>query len=72
VTLKCRSLDRISLQGYVPELQIVGQACIFLRWQRGSKIPSSAALGQISSPPLTAPVKLRRLKLDRTVNFVRA
>lgn len=47
VTLKCRSLDRIFLQAYVPKLQSVGQVCTFLRWQRGFKIPSSAAFGQI-------------------------
>jgi hypothetical protein len=47
VTLKCRSLDRIFLQGYVPKLQTVGQVCTFLRWQRGFRIPSSAAFGQI-------------------------
>ncbi len=33
VTLKCRSIDRIFLQAYVPKLQSVGQVCIFLRWQ---------------------------------------
>src|SRR5438477_2928174 len=47
VTLKCRSIDRIFLQAYVPKLQTVGQVCTFLRWQRGFKIPSSAAFGQI-------------------------
>src|SRR5438094_7360955 len=47
VTLKCRSIDRIFLQAYVPKLQSVGQVCIFLRWQRGFKIPSSAAFGKI-------------------------
>lgn len=47
VTLKCRSLDRIFLQAYVPKLQSVGQVCIFLRWQRKFHIPSSAAFGQI-------------------------
>ena len=47
VTLKCRSIDRIFLQAYVPKLQSVGQVCIFLRWQRKFKIPSSAAFGQI-------------------------
>jgi len=46
-TLKCRSIDRIFLQGYVPKLQSVGQVCTFLRWQRGFKIPSSAAFGKI-------------------------
>ncbi len=47
VTLKCRSTDRIFLQAYVPKLQAVGQVCIFLRWQRKFKIPSSAAFGKI-------------------------
>lgn len=47
VTLKCRSLDRMFLQAYVPKLQSVGQVCIFLRWQRKFKIPSSAAFGKI-------------------------
>lgn len=47
VTLVCRSIDRIFLQAYVPQLQSVGQVCIFLNRQRGYKIPSSAAFGQI-------------------------
>jgi hypothetical protein len=47
VTLKCRSVDRIFLQAYVPKLQSVGQVCIFLRWQRKFRIPSSAAFGKI-------------------------
>ena len=47
VTLKCGCLDRIFLQAYVPELQTVGQVCTFLRWQKGFKIPSSAAFGKI-------------------------
>src|SRR6266849_2624698 len=47
VTLKCGSIDRIFLQGYVPKLQTVGQVCTFLRWRRKFKIPSSAAFGKI-------------------------
>ena len=47
VTLKCRCIDRIFLQAYVPTLQTVGQVCTFLRWQRKFKMPSSAAFGQI-------------------------
>jgi hypothetical protein len=47
VTLTCRSIDRISLQAYVPRLQTVGWVCSFLRWQRGFPIPSSAAFGKI-------------------------
>ena len=47
VTLRCRSIDRIFLQAYVPKLQTVGLVCTFLRWQRKFKIPSSAAFGKI-------------------------
>jgi hypothetical protein len=47
VTLKIRSIDRIFLQAYVPNLQTVGLVCRFLRWQRNFRIPSSAAFGQI-------------------------
>jgi hypothetical protein len=47
VTLTCRSIDRIFLQGYVPKLQSVGLVCRFLRWQRGFFVPSSAAFGKI-------------------------
>src|SRR5262245_61553453 len=47
VTLTCRSVDRIFLQGYVPKLQTVGWVCQFLRWQRRFAIPSSAAFGKI-------------------------
>ncbi len=49
VTLTCRSIDRIFLQAYVPKLQSVGLVCRFLRWQRGFKIPSSAAFGKIGA-----------------------
>jgi hypothetical protein len=47
VTLTCRSIDRIFLQGYVPKLQSVGMVCNFLCKQRGFPIPSSAAFGRI-------------------------
>ena len=49
VTLTCRSIDRIFLQAYVPKLQTVGWVCQFLRWQRGYRIPSSAAFGKIGA-----------------------
>ena len=45
VTLTCRSVDRIFLQAYVPKLQSVGRVCQFLYWQKGFRIPSSAAFG---------------------------
>jgi hypothetical protein len=47
VNLSCRCVDRIFLQAWVPKLQSVGQVCTFLRWDRGFKIPSSAAFGAI-------------------------
>ena len=47
VALRCRSIDRILLQAYVPRLQAVGDVCTFLRWQRKYPIPSSAAFGRI-------------------------
>ena len=70
VTLTCRSMDRIFLQAYVPQLQSVGMVCRFLRWQRGFPIPSSAAFGKIGEAYVTAitgspkanaiPVRLRQ------------
>ncbi len=47
VTLKCRCIDQVFLQDYVPKLQSVGEVCTFLRWVKGLKIPSSAAFGKI-------------------------
>ena len=47
VTLKCRSIDRVFFQAYIPKLQTVGQVCTFLRWIRKFRIPSSAAFGKI-------------------------
>ena len=40
VTLKCRCIDQVFLQDYVPKLQSVGEVCTFLRWVKGLKIPS--------------------------------
>src|SRR5437868_12169858 len=47
ITLTCRSIDRLFLQAYAPKLQSVGQVRLFLNRQRGFRIPSSAAFGQI-------------------------
>jgi len=47
VTLSCRSVDRIFVQGWVSKLVTVGQVCTFLRWHRGFKLPSSAAFKAI-------------------------
>jgi len=54
ITLSCRSIDRIFLQAYVPKLQSVGQVCLFLNRQRGYRIPSSAAFGQIGEAYVAA------------------
>jgi hypothetical protein len=54
ITLTCRSIDRLFLQAYVPKLQSVGQVCLFLNRQRGFRIPSSAAFGQIGDAYVTA------------------
>ena len=54
VTLVCRSIDRLFLRAYVPKLQSVGQVCRFLIHQRGFKIPSSAAFGQIGEAYVAA------------------
>jgi hypothetical protein len=53
-TLTCRSIDHLFLQAYVPKLQTVGQVCTFLHGQRGFKIPSSAAFGQIGDAYVAA------------------
>lgn len=53
VALEYHSIDRIFIQGYVPQLQTQGLVCRFLRWQRGFVIPSSAAFGQIGRAYVT-------------------
>ncbi len=68
VTLTCRSVDRIFLQGYVPKLQTVGWVCQFLRWQRGFKTPSSAAFGCLGEAYVAA---VHRFAEDNGVPVVR-
>lgn len=48
VTLEVECLDRLYLNGYVPNLQLPGQLVSFLMAHRGHKIPSPALLGQIT------------------------
>lgn len=70
VTLTVRCVDRIFLQGYVPKLQSVGWVCQFLNWQRGYAIPSSAAFGKRSTPPISisgAPTGTWRSVISRRV-----
>ena len=69
VVLKVRSIDRVFLQGYVPQLQCVGQVCKFLRWTRGFKIPSSAAFGQIGRKYVAEVKKFAEAKSIPMIHF---
>ena len=67
VTLQVRSVDRIFLAGYVPELQSEGQVVRFLL-DRGFPIPSPAALGNISQSYVRA---IERFAAKHNVPVVR-
>src|SRR5205823_10511598 len=69
VTLRCRSIDRIFLQAYVPKLQTVGWVCTFLRWQRKFKIPSSAAFGKIGEEYVKAIYRFAEARHIPVVHF---
>jgi len=47
VTLTVDCMDRIYLNGYIPNMQMPGQLVNFLTKHRGNKIPSPALLGKI-------------------------
>jgi hypothetical protein len=69
VTLRCRSIDRIFLQAYVPKLQAVGDVCTFLRWQRKYPIPSSAAFGKIGDAYVKAVYRYAEAQHIPVVHF---
>src|SRR5215469_7079 len=69
VTLRCRSIDRILLQAYVPKLQAVGEVCKFLRWQRKYPIPSSAAFGKIGAAYVKAIYRFAEANQIPVVHF---
>jgi len=48
VTLEVECLDRIYLNGYIPNLQLLGQLINFLVHHRKQKIPSPALLHQMT------------------------
>ncbi len=48
VTLEVECLDRIYLNGYIPNLQIPGQLIAFVVQHRKQKIPSPALLNQMT------------------------
>jgi hypothetical protein len=49
VTLEVECLDRLYLNGYIPQLQTGGQLVNFLVHHRGNRIPSPVLLGRITS-----------------------
>ena len=69
MTLRCRSIDRIFLQAYVPRLQAVGDVCTFLRWQRQYPIPSSAAFGKIGDAYVKAVYRFAETNHIPVVHF---
>jgi len=69
VTLRCRSVDRIFLQAYVPRLQAVGDVCTYLRWQRKYPIPSSAAFGKIGDAYVKAVYRFAESQHIPVVHF---
>ena len=62
VTLRCRSIDRIFLQAYVPMLQSVGEVCFFLRPDVAQVL--SGAGGRIPVQHLLLCCIVNRLGLD--------
>jgi hypothetical protein len=69
ITIRCRSIDRIFLQAYVPRLQAVGDVCMFLRWQRKYPIPSSAAFGKIGDAYVKAVYRFAEANHIPVVHF---
>jgi hypothetical protein len=69
VTLRCRCIDRIFLQAYVPRLQAVGDVCTFLRWQRKFPIPSSAVFGRIGDEYTKATYQFAKVHGIPVVHF---
>lgn len=49
VTLDVECIDRLYLNGYIPELQMGGQLASFLVAHRGNPIPSPALLGKMTT-----------------------
>jgi hypothetical protein len=69
VTLRCRCIDRMFLQAYVPRLKTVGEVCTFLRWQWKFPIPSSAAFGRIGDQYLKALYQFAEANAIPVVHF---
>jgi len=68
VTLQVRSVDRIFLAGYVPNLQCQGQVVRFLNERVGGTIPSPVIFGKIGRQYTAA---VDRFALDQQIASVR-
>ena len=66
VVLDLECLDRIYVNGYVPNLQVGGQVVSFLTQHLGNPIPSPAILEKIG----TAPRAVRRFAADNEIPVV--
>src|SRR3954454_23059053 len=80
VTLEVECLDRLYLNGYVPNLQVSGQVVTFLCDHRGAKVPSPALFNKIGLAFRKAVLEfaadndiplLRFAKADRKIDVVR-
>ncbi len=80
VTLEVECLDRLYLNGYVPNLQVSGQVVTFLCDHRGAKVPSPALFNKIGLAFRKAVMKfaedndvplIRFVKTDRKIDVVR-
>lgn len=50
VTLTVDCMDRVYLNGYIPNLQVAGQLVNFLIKHRGNVIPAPILLGKLGQP----------------------
>ena len=80
VTLEVECLDRLYLNGYVPNLQVSGQVVTFLCEHRGAKVPSPALFNKIGLAFRKAVLEfaevndiplIRFAKADRKIDVVR-
>ncbi len=68
VTLDVECLDRVYLNGYVPNLQVAGQVVVFLTQHLGNPIPSPAVFTKIGNAFRAA---VQRFAAEREIPVVR-
>ena len=71
VTLKCECLDRIYLNGYVPQLQEPGQLASFLVAVRGERMPSYEVVGKMAHELIAGIERMAAEKGIPVVHFER-